>query len=91
MQLHGPRLYWNRALCSMSWLKTGPEREAQEESGGHQSPPTAGAAWRGAVPHHRRKSPTVEAWLHAGRVIFLGQLGSTAAAAKDLRLSLIHI
>ena len=26
---------------------------------------------RGAVPHHRRKSLMVEAWLHAGRVIFL--------------------
>ena len=24
--------------------------EAQGESGGHQSPPTAGAAWRAAVP-----------------------------------------
>ena len=26
-----------------------PEREC-----GHQLAPTAGAAWRGAVPHHRR-------------------------------------
>ena len=33
-----------------------------------------------AVAHHRRKSPIVEAWLHAGRVIFLRKLGSTAAA-----------
>ena len=24
--------------------------KVQGESGGHQSPPTAGAAWRGAVP-----------------------------------------
>ena len=69
----------------MSWLKTRPEGEAQGESGGHQSPPTAGAACRGAVPHHRRNSPTVEAWLHAGRVIFLGKLGSTAATAELLR------
>ena len=55
----------------MSWLETRPEGEAQGESGGHQSPSTAGAVWRGAVPHHRRNSPTVEAWLHAGRVMFL--------------------
>ena len=27
----------------------------------------------------------MEAWLHAGRVIFLGKMGSTAAAAKVLR------
>ena len=60
----------------MSWLKTSPEREAQGESGRHQSPPTAGTA----VPHHRRNFPVVEAWLHAGRVIFQGKLGSTAAA-----------
>ena len=26
---------------------------------------------RGAVPHHRRKALIVEAWLHAGRVIFV--------------------
>ena len=49
----------------MSWLKTRHEDEAKGESGGHQSPSTAGAAWRGAVPHHRRNSPTVEAWLNA--------------------------
>ena len=42
--------------------------------------PPAGAAWRGAMPHHRRKSLMVEAWLHAGRVVFLRKLGSTAAA-----------
>ena len=69
----------------MSWLKTRPEGEDQGESGGHQSPPTAGAARRGAVPHHLRNSPTVEPWLHAGRVIFLWKLGSTAAAAEVLR------
>ena len=46
---------------------------------------TAGAAWRGDVPHHRRNSPTVEALLHAGKVMFLGKLGSTAAAAEVLR------
>ena len=63
-------------MWSMSWLKTSPEREAQGESGRHQSPPTAGTA----VPHHRRNFPVVEAWLHAGRVIFQGKLGSTAAA-----------
>ena len=50
-------------------IKTRIEGDAQGESGGHQSPPTTGAAWRGAVPHHRRSSPTVEAWVHAGRVI----------------------
>ena len=55
----------------MSWLKTRSEGEAQGESGGHQSLPTAGAIWRGAVPHHHRKSLLVESWLHAGRVIFL--------------------
>ena len=65
--------------------KTRPEGEAQGKSGGHQSTPTAGAAWKGAVPHHRRNSPTVEAWLHAGRVVFVGKLGSTAAAAEILR------
>ena len=61
-------------------MKTSLKREAQGESGGHQSPPAAGAAWRGAVPHHRRNSPMVGAWLHAGRVRFLRKLGSTAAA-----------
>ena len=35
--------------------------------------------------YHRRNSPTVEAWLQAGRVIFLGKLGRTAAAAEVLR------
>ena len=34
--------------------------------------------------YHRRNSPTVEAWLHAGRVMFLGKLGRTAAAADVL-------
>ena len=82
--IHG-RWCWNRASRSMMWLKTRPECEAQGESGGHQSPSTAVAAWRGAVPHHRRNSPTVQAWLHAGRVMFLGKLGSTAAAAEVLR------
>ena len=69
----------------MTWLKTRPEGEAQGESGGHQSPPTAGAAWKGAVPRHRRNSSTVEVWLHAGRVISLGKLVSTAAATEVLR------
>ena len=73
------------ASRSMSSFKTRPEGEAQVEFGGHQSPATAGAIWRGAVPHHRRNSPTVQAWLHAGRVMFLGKLGSTAAAAEVLR------
>ena len=31
----------------MIWLKTRPEGEAQGESGGHQSPPTAGARMEG--------------------------------------------
>ena len=31
-------------------MKTSIRGEAQAESGGHQSPPTAGAAWRVAVP-----------------------------------------
>ena len=44
------RQCWNRASRSMSWLKTRPEGGAQGESSGHQSPSTAGAAWRGAVP-----------------------------------------
>ena len=59
-------------LDELVGMRTSPEREAQRESGGHQSPPTAGAAWRGAVPHYRRNSPIVEAWLHAGRVISCG-------------------
>ena len=58
------------------------QRKAQGESGGHQSPPTAGAAWRGAVP---TIVSMVEAGLHAGRVILLSKLGSTAAA-EVLRL-----
>ena len=32
-------------------MKTSNEREAQGGSGGDQSPPTAGAAGRAAVPH----------------------------------------
>ena len=64
----------------MSWLEISAEREAQGESGGHQWPPTTDAAWRGAVPHHRRNFPMVEAWLYAGGLIFLGKLGSTATA-----------
>ena len=43
------------AARSMSWLKTRPEGEAQGEYGDHQSPSTAVAAMRGALPHHRRK------------------------------------
>ena len=35
--------------------------------------------------HHRRTSSMETAWLHAGRVMFLQKLGSTAAAAKALR------
>ena len=34
--------------------------------------------------HHRRNSPMVKAWLHAGGMIFLRKLGNTAAA-KVLR------
>ena len=68
------------ALDELVEMKTSIEGEAQGEFGGHQSPPTAGAAWKSAVPHHRRNSPMVEAWLHAGRVIYLRRLGSTAAA-----------
>ena len=68
------------ALDELVEMKTSIEGEAQGESGGHQSPPTAGAAWRGAVPHHRRNSPMVEAWLHTGRVIFLGKLGGSRTA-----------
>ena len=64
----------------MSWLKTRPEGEAQGESGGRQSPPITGAAWRGTVPHYRQKSLMLEAWLHAGRVIPAEKLASTAAA-----------
>ena len=41
-----------------------------EECGGRLTQPIPGSS-RGAVPHHRRKSLMVEAWLHAGRVIFL--------------------
>ena len=39
----------------------------------------------GLLYHHRRNSPMVKAWLHAGGVIFLRKLGSTATA-KVLRL-----
>ena len=35
--------------------------------------------------YHRRNSPTVEAWLHAGKVIFLGKPGSAAAEAEVRR------
>ena len=34
----------------------------------------------GVLYHHRRNVPMVEAWLHAGRVISLRRLESTAAA-----------
>ena len=68
------------ALHELVGMETSFEREVQGESGGDQSPPTADAAWRDAVPHHRRNSPIVKAWLHTGRVIFLRKLGSTAAA-----------
>ena len=68
------------ALDELVEMKTSMEVEAQGESGGHQSPSNAGAAWRGAVPHHRRNSPMVEAWLNAGRVIFLGKLGGSRTA-----------
>ena len=73
----------------MNRLTTRPECEAQGESGGHQSPSTAGAALRDAVPHHRRNPPTVDAWLHAGRVMFLGKLGSTASAPKSYDGSMV--
>ena len=36
---------------SVRMKMTSLEGEEQRESGGHQSPPTTGAAWRGAVPH----------------------------------------
>ena len=36
------------ALYEVVEMKTSIEGEAPGESGGHQSPPTAGAAWRGA-------------------------------------------
>ena len=39
-----------RGLALDELVEDRPEGEAQGESGGHQSPPTAGAAWRAAVP-----------------------------------------
>ena len=68
------------ALDELFGMKTSIEGEARGESGGHQSPPTAGAAWRDAIPHHRPNPPMLEAWLHAGRGASLRRLGSTAAA-----------
>ena len=38
------------ALDELVEMKTSIEGEAQGQSGGHQSPPTAGAAWTAAVP-----------------------------------------
>ena len=69
------------ALDELVEMKTSIEGEAQGESGGHQSPPTAGAAWS-AVPHLRRNSPMVEAWLQAGRVMSLRRLSTAAAAPR---------
>ena len=66
-------------LDELVGMKASLEREAQQESGGERSPPTTGAAGRDAVPHYRRSSPMVRAWLHAGRVMLLRKLGSTAA------------
>ena len=71
------------ALDELVGTKNSIEREAQGESGGEQSPPAAGAAGRDAVLHHRWNSPMVKAWLHAGKVMFLRKLGSTAAAVKS--------
>ena len=48
------------ALDEQVEMKPSIEREAQAESGGDQSPPTAGAAVRAAVPHRRRNSPMVK-------------------------------
>ena len=59
------------------------KHEAQEKSGGDQSPPTAGAAGRVVVP-----SPMVKAWLHEGRVMFPRNLES-AAASKSYDGSMI--
>ena len=44
---------------------------------------------RGAVPHHRRKSLMVEAWLHAGRVIFLRKSWEVQQQPKSYDGSLI--
>ena len=53
MELHR-RGYWSRALLSTSYLvemKTSIiQGEPQRESGEHQSPATAGPAWRASVP-----------------------------------------
>ena len=67
-------------LDELDEMKTRLEREAKGESGGEQSPPTAGTAEGNAVPHHRRNSPMVKAWLHAERVISLRGIESIAAA-----------
>ena len=59
-------------------MKTSIELEAQGESGGDQSPPTAGAAGRAAVPPSSELSDGEG--VAACRVVSLWKLGSIAAA-----------
>ena len=68
------------ALDELLGMQTNLEREAQEGSGGEQSPPTSGAAERDAVSHNRRNPPMVKAWLRGGRMMLLRKLGSATAA-----------
>ena len=60
-------------------MKTSFEREAQEESGGDQSPPTAGAARRAPVPPSSELSDG-EGVAARRRVVSLRKLGNTAEA-----------
>ena len=74
------------ALDELVEMKTSIERGAQGESGGDHSPSTEGAAGRDAVPLSSELSDGEgvaarwESGLHAGRMVSLRKLGSTAAA-----------